>query len=162
MRKNKGFTLIEVLISTVILSIGILGVLNLQTRALMDSQDAYMRTQAIFLAYDMSDRIRANGIYWQVGSIPTPAHSSCSAYDVLTSTVANCTSEQVAKDDYYRWKEEVASILPDGSVTVESKPDPILSSGTNPITRLTISWTRVNQDIATKLGTAKYSLDVRP
>lgn len=55
-----GFSLMEVLIAMLILSIGLLGLAALQATSLKTNQEAYQRTQATFLAYDMIDRIRAN------------------------------------------------------------------------------------------------------
>ena len=58
-RKQKGTTLIEVLIAIVIISIGLLSVAALQTVALKSNNGSYLRSQATFLAYDLADRIRA-------------------------------------------------------------------------------------------------------
>lgn len=55
-----GFTLIEVLVTLLILAIGLLGVAALQVRGLQYNQDAYVRSQVSFLAYDISDRMRMN------------------------------------------------------------------------------------------------------
>lgn len=57
--RQQGTTLIEVLIATVIISIGLLSVAALQTVALKSNQGSYFRSQATFLAYDLADRIRA-------------------------------------------------------------------------------------------------------
>ena len=59
LRKQKGTTLIEVLIAVVIISIGLLSVAALQTVALKSNGGSYLRSQATFLAYDLADRIRA-------------------------------------------------------------------------------------------------------
>jgi len=55
-----GFTLIEVLISLVVISIGLFGIAGMQLQSLKTSHDAYLRTQATFLAYDLIDKMRAN------------------------------------------------------------------------------------------------------
>ena len=55
-----GFTLIEVLIALLVLSIGLLGLAALQVTGLRETQMARMRTQAVLLTYDMADRMRAN------------------------------------------------------------------------------------------------------
>ncbi len=58
--QQSGFSLIEVMIAVVILSLGLLGMALLQTTALRSGQSANHRTQAIILAYEMMDMIRAN------------------------------------------------------------------------------------------------------
>jgi type IV pilus assembly protein PilV len=58
--RQSGFTLLEVLIALLILSIGLLGLAALQTTGLRSNQMASMRTQATQAAYDITDRMRAN------------------------------------------------------------------------------------------------------
>ncbi|MCH8846255.1 MAG: type IV pilus modification protein PilV [Proteobacteria bacterium] len=55
-----GFTLLEVMVSLLVLSVGLLGLAALQATTLKANHGAYQRTQAIFLTYDMMDRLRAN------------------------------------------------------------------------------------------------------
>jgi len=57
---QSGMTLIEVLISLLILAIGLLGAAALQLNALKYTDASTMTSQASFIAYDMMDRIRAN------------------------------------------------------------------------------------------------------
>jgi len=59
-RRNAGFSLIEVLVSIVILMMGLLGLAGLQTRALTMQMESYQRSQALILLKDMADRINAN------------------------------------------------------------------------------------------------------
>jgi type IV pilus assembly protein PilV len=58
--RQSGVTLIEVLISLLILGIGVLGAAALQLNALKYTDSATLNSQASFIAYDMMDRIRAN------------------------------------------------------------------------------------------------------
>ena len=60
MIRQKGFTLLEVLVAVLVLAIGLLGLAGLQATSLRVNQSASMRSQATNLAYDMADRIRAN------------------------------------------------------------------------------------------------------
>jgi type IV pilus assembly protein PilV len=58
--KSPGFSLLEMLIALLVLSIGLLGVATLQIRGQQFNQVGYLRTQATFLAYDIMERIRIN------------------------------------------------------------------------------------------------------
>lgn len=58
--QQAGFSLIEVLISVLILAVGLLGAAAIQLNALKYTDSSTMRSQASFIAYDMMDRIRAN------------------------------------------------------------------------------------------------------
>lgn len=59
-RYQTGMTLIEVLVSVLILAIGLLGAAVVQLNALKYTDSSRMASQASFIAYDMLDRIRAN------------------------------------------------------------------------------------------------------
>jgi len=58
--RNMGFSLIEVLVTIVILLVGLLGLAGLQARALTAQMESYQRSQALILLRDMADRIEAN------------------------------------------------------------------------------------------------------
>ncbi len=107
--RARGFTLIELLIALLVLSLGLLGLAQLQTKAVTFNQDAYLRSQATSLAYDMADRMRANrqaaldGAYDGVDFLdPAPA---CAAVDGAT----------VAARDIAQWRRALACALPLGN-----------------------------------------------
>jgi len=149
---TKGFTLVEVLVSIIILAIGILGTIAMQARALNDNQDAYMRSQAVLLAYDLSDRMRANARGWIV--VPAAANSAC---DVVG---ANCTPLEMAQFDYWNWQNEVTSKLSDGAGDVVLNGNLCSGDAANGM-RIRITWQHANSDVDTRLGNACYSLDVQ-
>lgn len=57
---QRGFSLIEVLVAMLILAIGLLGLAALQTQGVRFNHDAYVRTNATVLAYDIVDKMRLN------------------------------------------------------------------------------------------------------
>ena len=66
-----GFTIVEVLVALVVLSVGMLGIAGLYVITLQSGGTAIYRTQAVNLASDMADRIRANrnaGVAYQNGA----------------------------------------------------------------------------------------------
>lgn len=69
-RRTKGSTLLEVLVSIVVLSIGLLGLAGLQATSIKSNHSAYSRSQATLLAYDLADRMRSarNASTPQVGT----------------------------------------------------------------------------------------------
>jgi len=121
-----GFTLIEVLIAVVVLSIGLLGLAGLQTTGLHSNHSANLRTQATLLAYDMTDRMRTNGA--GAGSAggsynnPTPTDRSC-AWDGSAPTA--CTPQQMAEHDAWEWNAAIVQALPQGVgvVCLDSTPE---------------------------------------
>jgi type IV pilus assembly protein PilV len=57
---HRGFTLLEVLITLIILAIGMLGLANLQSKIHVTEMESYQRAQAVLLLQDMTDRINSN------------------------------------------------------------------------------------------------------
>lgn len=57
---RRGFALVEVMITVVLLSIGLLGLAGLQTRTVAAQIESYQRVQALIIAQDMVDRMSAN------------------------------------------------------------------------------------------------------
>ncbi|MDT3678180.1 MAG: type IV pilus modification protein PilV [Burkholderiaceae bacterium] len=59
-RRTGGFTLLEVLVTIVVLTIGLLGVAGMQTRAASVEFESYQRGQALSLLRDMEARLAAS------------------------------------------------------------------------------------------------------
>jgi type IV pilus assembly protein PilV len=111
-RKQDGFTLLEVLIALLVLSIGLLGLAALQTIGLRSNQMASTRTQATQRAYDMSDRMRANQIGVDAQSYIQSTTSDIPDVEVNCAT-ATCTATQIVIFDKANWLTEVTG-LPGG------------------------------------------------
>ena len=73
---SRGFTLIEVLVTMVILTFGLLGIAGLMAKGQRIAFEAYQRQQAVALATDMAERIRGNR-FLAVACPPGPA---CTSY----------------------------------------------------------------------------------
>lgn len=108
---NKGFSLIEVLVALLILTLGIAGTLKLQTQSLKSNQRAYFRTQADLLIKDVFARMQANKNEARKGAYISSSKPTSSP-DCLSQT---CDPSQLAKWDLYQWYENVENNLPNGS-----------------------------------------------
>lgn len=93
--KQTGASLIEVLVSLLVLGIGLLGAAALQLNALKFTDSSTLSSQASFLAYDMMDRIRANPnanyALSALSAAPTSAGGSTRNQD-LVDFAANVTA----------------------------------------------------------------------
>lgn len=72
-----GFTLIEVLVTLVILTFGLLGIAGLMAKGQRIAFEAYQRQQAVALASDMAERVRGNRLLAEI--CPT-AFPGCTSY----------------------------------------------------------------------------------
>ncbi len=59
-KRSKGFSMIEVLVALLIIAVGVLGAVALQTRAVQAGMESYQRTQALLLVEDMMARLKNN------------------------------------------------------------------------------------------------------
>ena len=128
-KSEQGLTLIEVLVALLVLSIGMLGLAALQASGLSFNHDAYMRTQATTLAYDIIERMRIerddaiagdfNGSY-----DPADPGDSCDSTSIETGDAQLC------------WRTELRDNLLGGSLTIAQAAAPDDNRFT-----ATISWT---------------------
>ncbi len=128
-----GFMLVEVLVTIVIFTVGLLGVIGLRTLALSSSHLSSLRTEATVLVTDMVERMRANlpavngtggiGTY----AVLAPTTNACRAVyaTALEPAPTDCTPEELAADDLQDWLDQVAQRLPagEGFVCLDSTPD---------------------------------------
>ena len=119
LRSQRGFTLIEVLIAVIVLSIGLLGLASLQASGLKNDHNSYLRSQASFLAYDIIDRMRANSGRGRSRAAGWPPGGTAlgGAYDIGFGDSPSSTV--IATEDLTAWKNALAATLPgpgDGSI----------------------------------------------
>ncbi|MFT4872315.1 type IV pilus modification protein PilV [Congregibacter sp.] len=100
LQAQSGFTLIEVMVSVLILLIGLLGVAGMQMLSLQANQGAYFRSQAIYIGSEILDAMRANPTaaanYEGVYPDTIPGDQTCDDAD-------GCTPQQAALQDLREW-----------------------------------------------------------
>lgn len=128
-KKIAGFTLIEVLIALIIMSVGMLGIAGLYVHSMQAGRTSLLRHNAVTLAGDVADRIRANpraAAAYGLGG----ANNNCVAAGI------NCTPAQMAANDIFLWDQQAAATMPNGTVNV------VFNNGVIPPTyQITVTWT---------------------
>lgn len=134
MKRQHGFSLIEVLVTMLVVSIGLLGIAGLIVTSMKNNHSAQSRSQASVLANDIIDRMRANR---------SVAEASPSPYQIGLGAVADATMG-VPGADLAQWQAALAAGVPSGQGAVQFDP------ATKNVT-VTVQWndTRATGDGAT-------------
>lgn len=121
---QQGIALLEVLLVATLLGIALLGLASMQTSSLHFNRGAYLHSQAVLLAQDILERMRANrpgvtaGHYDEINvaanSLPSPPN--CPGDE--------CSPEQLTAKDINAWGVSLYQTLPEGAGTVRHFADP--------------------------------------
>lgn len=110
-RRMAGITLVESLVALVVISVGMLGIAGLYLSSLQAGRSANLRVQAVNLASDLADRIRANKsglVAYNMAAGGTGVAHICTAFN-------SCTAAQIAENDLFVWSNAVKAALPTGA-----------------------------------------------
>jgi len=153
-KSNLGFTMIETLVSLLIISVGILGFALLQVESLKAAKTATERSRAVHFATDMMDRIRANkqntASYAATIAGPGTAPATCAdpatTQGLSSGVPLSCTGAEMAAYEIWQWRTAVQdSIYGLGN---DNGVAGITVTGTDPWTvTLTIQWSERDEDL---------------
>jgi type IV pilus assembly protein PilV len=140
-RSSRGFSLLEVMVALLVLSIGLLGLAGLQTFSLKFNHQSYERTQATLLIYDIMDRITANPLAARAGVFDSvPVGAAASTYTASPSCqTSGCAPNDLASYDLNSWKLQLESskVLAQGTGSVvRANPGDL----TGCIYDITVNW----------------------
>jgi type IV pilus assembly protein PilV len=160
-RRVAGFSLIEVLIALVILSVGLLGIAAMVSTSLKSKDSSYYHTEALALTNAIMDRMRANhdtatanGYDVNFGGTPTggSANTNCTS-----AGPPPCTTAQIAAMDVAQWQNDIGLILPPFSSSVPAAGS-ISTTTVNQMTQVNVSirWNdlRANQAVGASTSAA--------
>lgn len=129
-----GFSLVESMVALLVISVGMLGIAALTTRSLGAGRSAQFRAQAVSLAADMADRIRAN----RLGRFGIAEAGGVDDCNPELAGHAGCVPAAVAARDVSEWTRNVAATLPDGEGAVRYD-----ESTLPPSFAIEVSWTEI-------------------
>ena len=120
----RGFSLVEVLVAMLVVSMGILALAGLLQASARYSKMSELRSTATLLANDIADRIRANPIGAELGAggydltakaFPT----ALAAAPAACTSKAPCGPAELARADLAGWTARLRATLPKGSAWVQ-------------------------------------------
>ena len=124
--RQRGASMIELLVSILIFAFGMLGLVGLQSRTLAYGQMSLYRSQATALTDDIMDRMRADRANAKTGNWDT----------ALTNNAASITgTTTIAEKDLKEWKLEVEALLPGGRASIVRS-----TVGGQPVITVTMEW----------------------
>ena len=149
--RERGFSLLEVLIALLVLSVGLLGIAGLQTVSLKFNHQSYERTQATVLISEMIEKITSNPVATRSGIFnnvddATPALSYASSYG---SCPTSCTATELANFDLFRWKSAIEDPrrLAQGTGEITRVITPLAGptgAATQHVFNITVTWVENN------------------
>lgn len=158
-RVQCGFSMVEVLVSLVIICIGVLGMLALQGRSVQLTQSTVSQSQAVLLANDLLELMRSNPSSALTSDLFSSSSSyykaTGSAFTVTSSAPTDCLTRSrsaggssVATADIDCWLQSVRSLLPvsDALLTSSfaicpSSSSGACSTGSSSVVMIQIAWT---------------------
>jgi type IV pilus assembly protein PilV len=106
-RQQTGISLIETLVTLVIISIGMLGIAALYVESLQIGSSAVSRTRAVALAADMADRIRSNPAgraSYEADDSATASNPPFACAETAVAIAVDCAPAELAAYDIWQWK----------------------------------------------------------
>jgi type IV pilus assembly protein PilV len=177
-----GFSLIEIMVAVLVISVGLLGIAKMQALAISNTGNSRVRALAALEAAGLASAMQADRLYWTtvptVGNDLTATVSGATiktASDGTLSTAQTCingtvcTVAQMAAFDLQSWATNLNSVIPNETASIDCN----LPNATSYVTcTITVSWTenlvnsnsaqQTNSTVQTALATPTYVLIVQP
>ena len=162
--RQQGFTLLEVLITLIVMTFGILGLANLQAKMHVANMESYQRAQAVLLLEDMASRINVNravaATYLTTGM--TPAYLGVGDTQPVNPgtpcpATAGLARDQCEWSNALKGAAEIKSGANVGAMIgargcVEQVIAPVVATCTPGVYRVTVVWQGMNPTVAPSLA----------
>ena len=123
-RGARGFSLVEVLVALIVLSVGLLGIAKMQGLALSSTTSASSRSLAAIEASSLADAMHSNRVFWASNTpVTNPAVTVAGATvtnspSTAPATCAPCSATDLASYDLKQWATALAALLPNDQATI--------------------------------------------
>jgi type IV pilus assembly protein PilV len=118
--RQRGSSLIEVMVALLILAVGLLGFAGMQTRGMQMARKSYSHSQAAFLAEDLVERMRANATAVTAGNYKLAKSSAVPSTTATCTASSPCSPAALASKDLNSWAQMLSTVLPSAQFEVKS------------------------------------------
>jgi type IV pilus assembly protein PilV len=181
-RSSGGFSLVEVMVAVLVISIGLLGIAKMEALALSSTGNARLRALVSLEAASLASAIRANRTYWAGSATAVGADlvikttgatisswsdgTSTAAVDCVlgdAGTAAPCATGVLAAYDVQQWAQQINTLIPGVISTIDCT---LPAVGTPVTCTIQINWTEnevaVNAQATGTMAVPQYTLYVEP
>lgn len=136
----KGFYLLEVLITLLVMAIGMLGIASMLLLAHKTASSSYLKQQAIQASSDIIEKIGANrqaaisGAY-TITNLVSSGNPSLPTTPAVNCISSACNATQLASYESWAWLSNLLTFLPNGAGAISTS-----LSGSNTIVTVTVQW----------------------
>jgi type IV pilus assembly protein PilV len=184
-RCTRGFSLVEVLVALLVISIGLLGIAKMQALALSNTNGGRLRALAAIEAASLASTMQADRNYWgNVSSALTVSVSTSSPTSAITMTSSDsnfpttvpsclyagsyvpCTPIKMAAYDLNSWATDLQSVLPVSAASITCTA--LTTTPPAPVScQIQINWVEQNTlanttETTTGMASPSYTLFVNP
>ena len=170
--RSKGFSLLEILVTIMILSIGLMGVVSLQLKGAESTNGAYFRSQATFIADELAERMHVNHVavsnnsYFDIKVTPSGEYCIANRPEPFcesekSSVAKSCNTAEMAAFDIFRAACDISERLPAGALAVTCEKNPLDENRCldgYPYS-ITVSWSEVDDG---KAAPSDVTIKVQP
>ncbi len=171
LKDERGTSLIEVMVTVVVVSFGLLGIAAMLFSSINAGQVSMQRSVAAMLANEMADRIRSNYLAIQAGAFDAVLAAEHAGTSACTTTcmTAQCGATDEATLDICLWKKQISKQLPGGTGSIANTTNlGCVAQGVPCIFTISVIWNETayrtagaaNQTFQT--SPSVYSLSVQP
>jgi type IV pilus assembly protein PilV len=175
--RHSGFSLVEVMVALLVISIGLLGIAKMQALAISTTGSARLRSLGALEAGSLASMMRADRSYWASSAVAgTPLTVKVQGPSILSSSdgviqvappvdcsAAVCSTPlQMANYDLGQWAQSVNTVITNEFATILcQQPAPVAPVPAEPVTcSISIAWAETNGPAS--LATPQYTVVVQP
>ncbi len=135
-RAASGFTLAEVLVGLVLLAIGVMGAVAMQTTAQRARLESHLLSQALHLASSLGERLHANALQldqYLAYQYDAARDGAPQIAQPLCFDGTRCDAAQLAAFDLYEASQQLHTMFPSGRISI-CRDGTVVDAGTNTLT----------------------------